>query len=68
MANDPFRKTYKVLSDEEQELMNDVKSKAEELHDLIGKAESVGTAGDAIILAKQKLQEAVFWTIHGITG
>lgn len=64
--SDPFNKIYRTLTDAEQELMDEIKNAAEKLHSLIGKAESVGTAGDSIQLAKHKLQESVFWAIDGI--
>lgn len=63
---DLFNKTYRPLTEEEQALMDDIKVAAERLNDLVGKAESVGTAGDAIQIAKRKIQEAVFWAVHGI--
>lgn len=65
---DIFRKDYRPLTEEEQQLMDDIKDGAQNLHDLIGRAESVGTAGEAITIAKNHLKEAVFWAIHGITG
>lgn len=63
---DTFHKEYKPLGEEASQLITDIKEQAEKLHALIGKAESIGTAGDTIQTARQKVHEAVFWAIHGI--
>jgi len=65
---DPFRKEYKEIGDAGNQLITDIKDAALKLHDLIGTAESVGTAGLDIEIAKQKVIEAVMWAVHGITA
>lgn len=65
---DVFRKEYKEIGAEGNQLIDDIKEEAQKLHDLIGRAESVGTAGEDITIAKRKLVEAVMWAVHGITS
>ena len=65
---DTFRKEYKEIGAEGNQLIDDIKEQAQKLHDLIGRAESVGTAGDDINVAKGKLIEAVMWAVRGISA
>lgn len=66
--SDTFRKDYKEIGAEGNALIDEIKDEAQKLHDLIGRAESVGTAGDDINIAKRKLVEAVMWAVRGITA
>ena len=65
---DIFRKEYRPLQEGEQRLMDDIKEQAQKLHDLIGRAESVGTAVEEIQNAKKHLIEAVMWAVRGISN
>lgn len=65
---DVFRKEYKELGPEGNAFIDEVKTKAQELHDLIGHAESIGTGVEDITEAKKHLVTAVMWAIRGITA
>ena len=65
---DVFRKEYREIGEEGNALIDEIKEKAQGLHDLIGRAESVGTAGGDIEVSKQRLIEAVMWAIRGISA
>jgi hypothetical protein len=58
---------YKDIGPEGNQLIDDIKEQAQKLHDLIGRAESVGTAVEEIQMAKNKVIEAVLWAQRGIT-
>jgi hypothetical protein len=62
----PFRSTYRDLSPYEKQLVEDIKQKAELLYGLFN-AMPVGASRE-ISLAKAKLEEAVMWSVKGITG
>lgn len=66
--SDVFRREYKEIGPEGNAFIDEVKEQAQKLHDLIGRAESVGTAGDDIQKAKQHLIEAVMWAVRGISA
>jgi len=59
-----FRTEYKVLSDEEKQLVSDIKTKAEELEALIKKT----AAGRYASLAITELEAAVMWAVKHVTG
>lgn len=63
-----FRKEYKELTESQIKLSNDIKDTAQKLYDLYGSAESSGTAGREVALAKTKLEESVMWAIKGVTA
>ena len=65
---DVFRKEYKELGPEGNAFIDDIKDEAQKLHDLIGRAESVGTAVEEIQNAKKHLIEAVMWAVRGISN
>lgn len=78
-ALDVFHPVYRELSDEEKDLMAQVKSKASELYELFVKvqfpdgdmtpssAPKSTNNGREVSLAKTKLEEAVMWAVKGIT-
>lgn len=60
--NDVFRKNFVNLSDDEKQLIDVAKTKAEALYDVFN-LES-GKCGD---IAKERLEEAVMWFVKGVT-
>lgn len=60
----PFRSQYRELTDEEKNLVGEIKSKAEWLFQAIEKTKPNREAS----LAKTKLEETVMWAVKGITG
>ena len=61
---DVMRATYRELTDEEKELMDSIKFKAELLHAEFDKIRLLRHSR----LAKTKLEEAVMWAVKGVTG
>jgi hypothetical protein len=61
--NNVMRHAYRVLTDEEKALMQAIKDKGLELHDLI---ESIGSSRE-LSLAKTKTEEAVMWAVKHLT-
>lgn len=59
-----FRPRYRQLSDEEKQLHDDIKSKATELEELFEKVPPSRMAS----LGMTKLEEAVMWTVKGLTS
>lgn len=59
-----FRPVYRQLTDDEKKLSDDIKDRAEELHQLILKAPKSRHQS----LAVTKLEESVMWAIKGITA
>ena len=62
-----FRKQYRELSTEEKARLEQLKDKAQELHDIFENS-ITSTDHREIALAKTKLEEAVMWAVKGITG
>lgn len=60
---DPFRKEYRELTQEEQELISSIKSQAFTLYELFNTVKD----GREKSLAKTKLEEAIMWAVKGIT-
>lgn len=66
-----FRGTYRILTEEEKNLMADIKERAEELYGVIDNYAGQQGAGQMqryYALAKTNLEEAVMWAVKGITG
>lgn len=63
VANNVMRHEYRVLSDEEKQLMKDVKDMGA---DFFEKCSQVPD-GDCMRIARQKIEEAVMWAVKGIT-
>lgn len=61
---DTFRKSYRELSEEEKNLLNAIKSAADDLLTHVEKAPD----GRSKSLAITKLEESVMWAVKGITG
>lgn len=59
-----MRKEYRPLRAEEKEQMDAVKTKGDELFELLS---SIGGSRE-IALAKTKLEESVMWAVKHITG
>ena len=62
-VNNVMRHAYRVLSDDEKNLMQEIKDKGLELHELI---ESIGQSRE-LSLAKTKTEEAVMWAVKHLT-
>jgi hypothetical protein len=62
-VNNVMRHEYRVLTDEEKLLMQALKDKGLELHELI---EKVGDSRE-LSLAKTKTEEAVMWAVKHLT-
>lgn len=65
---DVFRKQYRELDTHEKVALDALKTKAEELHGLIGLVNGTTMNTREASLAKTKLEEAVFWAVKAITG
>ena len=63
VINNVMRHEYRVLSDDEKQMMQSIKDKGLELHDLI---ESIGQSRE-LSLAKTKTEEAVMWAVKHLT-
>lgn len=63
-AADPFRARHRVLSDEERAFLDELKSAATALWDLI----ELVDAPREKALARTKLQESIMWAVRGVTG
>jgi hypothetical protein len=64
IVNNVMRHEYRVLSDEEKQIMKNVKDKGLELFTLI---KSLGVSRE-LALAATKTEEAVMWAVKHITG
>lgn len=62
-----FRQTQRALSSEEAQLVNDIKTKAEELEALFQKAAEMTQASRYTSLAITSLEQAVMWVVKHIT-
>jgi len=63
-----FRPEYRKLSEQEEQLVGDVKSTAQALYNLLPKTEDGRAKNREVSLAITKLEEAVMWAVKGITG
>ncbi len=63
-----FRKEYRELNDEEKGLMTAIKTKAEELEELLLRTADGRYINRETSLAATKLEESVMWAVKGITG
>ena len=63
VMEDVFRKQSKALTSEELQLIDDLKSKADELYCLFDKA----FATRELAIAKTNLEQAVMWAVKAIT-
>lgn len=64
-VNNVMRHAYRVLSDEEKKVMQAIKDKGLELHDLLT---SIGASRElAVAKTKTKTEEAVMWAVKHIT-
>ena len=59
-----FRSTYRKLTDDEQRLVDEIKTQAEKLEAVIEDTQPSRHRS----LAMTKLEEAVMWAVKGITG
>lgn len=64
VENSPMRHSYRVLSEEEKELMGAIKDKGEELLSLI---QSCGISRE-LAIARTKTEEAVMWAVKHVTS
>lgn len=65
-----FRPVYRDLTGEEQQLLSDIKTKAEELDALLARVGSGSRDGAARYekLAMTALEECVMWSVKGVTA
>jgi len=63
-TNNVMRHGYRVLSDEEKELMQKLKDMGLELHEFVAK---IGNSRE-LSIAKTKIEEAVMWAVKHITA
>ncbi len=63
VVNNVMRHEYKVLSDEEKQLMKAVKDGGLAFHEMM---DHIGTSRE-LLLAKTKIEEAVMWAVKHIT-
>jgi len=63
VVNNVMRHEYRVLTDAEKTVMQAIKDKGLEMHDLI---ESIGQSRE-LALAKTKTEEAVMWAVKHLT-
>jgi len=66
MSDNLFRRKYRALTEEETQLLSDIKAKADELNQLIPSV--ADERARSFALARTNLQQAVMWAVHGITG
>lgn len=67
--NDPFRKKYRALSPDEQEMLDQVKDRASHLNELLQARENIPAEyGRHMALARTNLEQAVMWAVKAITG
>jgi hypothetical protein len=62
-----FRPVYRELNEQEKQILEDVKNKAQELYDILENV-ATPTNGRYIALAKTTLEESVMWGVKGITS
>lgn len=63
VVNNVMRHAYRVLTNDEKTLMQAIKDKGLELHDLI---ESIGQSRE-LSIANTKTEEAVMWAVKHLT-
>ena len=63
-VNNVMRHEYRVLSAAEKHLMQSIKDKGRELHELI---HNIGVSRE-LSLAKTKVEEAVMWAVKHLTA
>ncbi|KPN64681.1 hypothetical protein SAMN04488527_1627 [Aliiroseovarius crassostreae] len=62
--NSPMRHSYRVLSDEEKQLVEEIKDKGQALLDLINRC----GGSRELSLARTKTEEAVMWAVKHVTS
>ena len=62
-----MRTEYRVLSEEEKIYMREAKATGEQFASLITSLERLRPDSRALAIARERLQEAIFWTIYEIT-
>lgn len=68
---DPFRDHYRPFNEDELKFKHELKAGAEKLLHLIQQAEfnqRVNHTPEAFDLARQRLQEVVFWSVYAVSG
>lgn len=61
-----FRPQYKELSEDEKNLINSIKNKAQELYNLYPQKYGIGVSRE-IYLGMTALEESVMWVVKGLT-
>ena len=64
-VNDIFRKDYKSISDDQKNLILEIKTRAEDLYRQYEK--DVSFSPREMALAKTKLEESVMWAVKSLT-
>lgn len=66
-ANNTMRQEYRILSEEEKAQMRDIKDLGSQFFSQLISIERVRGRSSDLDIAKQKIQEAVFWVVHEVT-
>lgn len=66
-TDNTVRHKYRVLTDLEKQLMDEVKDRGQALLDAIQAFEEMGSAGRECAIARTKTEEAVMWAVKGLT-
>jgi hypothetical protein len=67
VVNNVMRHEYRVLTDQEKQLMMDVKDKALEFYQLIEMIENTRGPSRELSVAKTKIEEATMWATKDLT-
>ena len=62
-----MRTEYRVLSEEEKIYMREAKATGEQFTSLITSLERLHPDSRSLAIARERLQEAIFWTCYEIT-
>lgn len=66
-TDNTLRHEYRVLTDLEKQLMDEVKDRGEALLEAIQAVSAKGSAGRECAIARTKTEEAVMWAVKGLT-
>lgn len=66
-TDNTLRHKYRVLTDLEKQLMDEVKDRGEALLEAIQAVSAKDSAGRECAIARTKTEEAVMWAVKGLT-
>lgn len=67
-VNNVMRHQYKVLTDDEKRMMQLIKDKGLEFHNLLDDVQTSTAGSRELSLAKTKIEEAVMWAVKHLTA